>query len=211
MFTVQELVTHTEWALLEAENERSKITEPIIFIPGMSSSKCRHFLNNICFISGARYLELGPWEGSTSISALYQNPLESYTLIDDWSMGPDNAPQTLNTNFNNVLGYLPNIIEDNCFSIDPVSKGIIDIDIIFCDTGADEGEQYSTLSYYYPYMSTNFVYILNSITYPPSFAGIDSAIIDNNITVNSYWTVQTAISSTPSNPGTTLYVGVFSK
>ena len=70
MFTVQELIAVVEESILKSNNQESKITESILFLKGMSGSRCRHFLNNVCSSSGMNYLEIGAWEGSTSISAL---------------------------------------------------------------------------------------------------------------------------------------------
>jgi hypothetical protein len=215
MFTVQELIIHTSWSLSEAESERSKIIEPILFnngVSGMTNRKCRHFLNNLCSISGSRYLELGPWLGATSISALYHNSPEVYFLIDDWSIEfPDNASEILNTKFNTILGYSPNIIEDNCFSIDPASKGINNINIFFCDVGSAEDDQYSSISYYSEFMDNNFIYVLNNVSSSFTLDGINNAASDNNLTIEAQWTVPAAIGDNSPNPFYKLYAGVFSK
>ena len=52
---------------------RSKISEDVLAVPGMSSPKVRHLLNNLCDFEGCNYLEIGSWKGSTVIAAAFRN------------------------------------------------------------------------------------------------------------------------------------------
>jgi hypothetical protein len=211
MFTVQELIALTEDAIIKATNGESKITDEIRLTRGMSGTKCRRFLNNVCSLPGMNYLEIGSWEGSTSISALYQNPIQNYTIVDDWSAGPEDAPLMLSTNYVSLLGYQPNIIQENCFSFDPLDKNINNIDVFFNDIGNSESNQYYALSHYYPSLSTNFVYAINSLTYPPVLTGTNNAVIDNELIVNKYWLIPTSLDSDIVNVKGEMYIAVISK
>ena len=211
MFTVQELIALTEDAIIKATNGESKITDEIRLIKGMSGTKCRHFLNNVYSLPGMNYLEIGAWEGSTSISALYLNPYQNYTIIDDWSAGPSDAPQTLVNNYNSILGYYPNIIQRNCFAFDPLDRDINNVDVFFNDIGNTESNQYQALNHYYPAVSNNFVYIINSLEYPFNLSGTENAISDKGLLVNQYWLISTSLDSDIANSKSEMYIAVISK
>lgn len=80
-------------AIHGADEGKSNLNPEILAIDGMSSTKVRHFLNNICnlFID-QHYMEIGCYKGSTLISAGYQNGAK-LTGIDNWSEfgGPSHA------------------------------------------------------------------------------------------------------------------------
>ena len=81
--------THIEKCIAQAHATESRCTPGILQIDGMSGEMTRHLYNNICDIvkldgSPTSYLEVGAWKGSSTISALYQNPCHA-TVIDNWS------------------------------------------------------------------------------------------------------------------------------
>jgi hypothetical protein len=120
--------SHVKLAVENATNHVSKITKECgaLDIEGMSSSKVRHVLNNLCSLSDARYLEIGTWKGSTLLSALYNNHHVSATCIENFSdfNGPREVFQSNVKNFRNA-GSIPNFefIEKDCFSFDPSPIG----------------------------------------------------------------------------------------
>jgi len=69
----QALIEHVKKSIRNAYIGDSKLNNDILMLNGMSSSKVRHLLNNLCALPEASYLEIGVWQGSTFISALYQN------------------------------------------------------------------------------------------------------------------------------------------
>lgn len=213
MFTVQELIAVVEESILKSNNQESKITESILFLKGMSGSRCRHFLNNVCSSSGMNYLEIGAWEGSTSISALYLNPIQNYTVIDDWSAGPSDASLILSTNYVSLLGHQPNIIGEDCFSFDPLTRNINNIDVFFNDIGDTGYNQYQALTHYYDSMASNFIYIINTVHYPYLMTKTNEAITDKNLTKNQEWFVSISLDDPILEPNqiNKLYIAVLSK
>src|SRR5579864_9299188 len=81
----QTLISHVQKSIELAEKGISKLNLAILNIHGMSSPIIRHFLNNICSLTGANYLEIGCWKGSTLVAAGYHNPLQDIIAIDNWS------------------------------------------------------------------------------------------------------------------------------
>ena len=54
-------------------------------VPGLSSPRVRHFLNNLCSQEGAVYLEIGVYGGSTFCAAIQNNDMVAAYANDDWS------------------------------------------------------------------------------------------------------------------------------
>jgi hypothetical protein len=109
------LISHVQNCIALAEQETSQLTPEILAIPGMSSTKIRHFLNNLCSLPNTRYLEVGVWKGSTYISALYGNEEASNHAVgfDNWSEFGGPFPEFLT----NMQAFLPNY-EGKFFSVD---------------------------------------------------------------------------------------------
>ncbi len=54
-------------------------------VPGLSSPRVRHFLNNLCSQEGAVYLEVGVYGGSTFCAAIQNNDMVAAYANDNWS------------------------------------------------------------------------------------------------------------------------------
>jgi hypothetical protein len=207
----EQLIEHTRQAIINALNNQSKISDEVIAIHGMSSTKGRHMLNNICSLEGINYLEVGVWKGSTAISALYQNNIKNYTVIENWKICPKDVQQALFNNFNSILGHKPNIIQEDCFSFNPLERGIKDIDIYFYDGEHEEIDQYQALTHYYDSLADHFVFIVDDTNYPPALVGTIKAILDKNLKIEAHWTLQAIHNSDHDNFWNGMYVAVLSK
>lgn len=71
-------------ALELSDNGISKISEREREIFGLSSSRLRSLLNNLCSKADTAYLELGIYKGATLISALYGNPQLKAIGVDNY-------------------------------------------------------------------------------------------------------------------------------
>jgi len=91
MSSFLDLKQHVETSFENAENNKSKITDALLNMEGMSGKKTRHFYNNLLNKDDARYLEIGTWKGSSVCSAMYKNNA-TVVCIDNWSEfgGPKN-------------------------------------------------------------------------------------------------------------------------
>jgi len=74
-----------EAALELADVEQSKINEREREIFGLSSSRLRAFLNNICHKAGTQYVEVGVYRGATLLSAMYGNLSTKAIGIENYS------------------------------------------------------------------------------------------------------------------------------
>lgn len=71
-------------ALELADNGVSKLSEREREIYGLSSTRLRSLLNNLCSKEGTNYLELGVYKGATLISAMYGNPKLKAVGVDNY-------------------------------------------------------------------------------------------------------------------------------
>lgn len=176
---MQPIIQHIQTAITNANNCKSKLSEEILNIPGMSSRKVRHLLNNL-ITNNDRYLEIGTWMGSTLISALYKNNPQYYIAIDNWSEwdGPKND---FFNNCQKYLNYMPNFLEKNCFDLGEEKNNIKDITIYFYDGGHSETDQYRAITYYYECLADNFIILVDDYNSPPVPIGTQNAINDLKI------------------------------
>ena len=64
-------------ALEQADNERSKISERERELHGLSSTRLKCLINNLCAAEKTNYLEIGVYKGSTIISAVMGNDVKA--------------------------------------------------------------------------------------------------------------------------------------
>lgn len=161
---IDELKKHVYDSINKADNNISKLTEEILNMEGMSGKKTRHLYNNLCSIPGINYLEIGTWKGSSFISAMYQNNLNSI-VIDNWSeFGSGSIKSEFLNNFNeHCKDAKLNLIEKDCFQI--TNKDIYEvfenIDIYLYDGAHDFESQKKAITYYKDYFSKYVVIIVD--------------------------------------------------
>jgi hypothetical protein len=114
------LVEHVKKSIANAEVLKSHLKEAQLKIPGMSSEKVRHFLNQLCGLPDCTYLEVGSYKGSTLIGALYghQKTLLEATACDNWSEFEGPRSEFLENCDNFLSGYPLFIHECDSFNLD---------------------------------------------------------------------------------------------
>lgn len=174
-------------AILDSLDEKRQniLPQEILSMHGFSGLKYRKFINTLLSKEVVKnYLEVGVYTGSTSISALYGNlnRLRNYVLIDNFS--EFNGPkETFLSNWKKMISNDPNLIDADCFSFDPVKKGIIDIDVYLYDGEHSEQSQYRGLKHYCDSMASSFVYIVDDWRNAWIKAGTKTAICDLGLNV----------------------------
>jgi hypothetical protein len=141
---------------------KSNTTEgdEILNYKGMTGKKTRHLYNNLMEYPNAKYLEIGTWYGSSSISAVYKNKLEAL-FIDNWSQF--NGDKNI---FSDAIEkYLDNdskceLLESDCWKVntDKIRK---DFNIYLYDAGHTEEDHCKALTYYYDNLEDNFIFIVD--------------------------------------------------
>jgi hypothetical protein len=114
-------IGHIQQSIAKARLGISQLNSDILAIPGMSSPLVRHFLNNVCDLPNTSYLEIGCWQGSTLISALYGNKhnIIDAIAIDNWALHPERSIKKafLQHTTKYLQGYPYRFFEQDCFTI----------------------------------------------------------------------------------------------
>jgi hypothetical protein len=186
-------IDHIESSLKQADMYKSKITDEILKMQGMSGLKTRHFYNNLCSMNNARYLEIGTWKGSSICSAMCNNKM-TCVAIDNWSEFGGPKMEFLN-NFNKYKGNNDaNFIEKNCWDIDVKMLG--KFNIYMYDGNHDEDSHYKALNHYLPVLDQEFIYLVDDWNYKHIEEGTMKSISDNKLNI-----LYQKVILTPGNPG----------
>ncbi len=207
------LISHVENSILRAERNESKLSPAVISLPGMSSSKIRHFLNNICSMPGTSYLEIGVYKGSTFISALYRNEsrIQNAIAIDNWSEfeGPKLEFDANCMKF--LTGRNHKFYSADSFSLD---KGAIfskPVNVYFYDGNHSELSQELALTYYDDVLDDLFVLIVDDYNWEWVEAGTIKGLQKMNYEVLFSRHLPARFNQDTENWWNGLYVAVISK
>ncbi len=159
----QILIDRVIESLAKANRGESKLSEEVMALPGFSSSKIRHFLNNLCSYPKTKYFEIGCWKGSTLVAALFKNEslIEDAIAMDNWSElgGPKGeflsniqllAPQ-------NALRFF----EADCFAVNKRDIFNHPINIYFYDGAHTHKDQELAFTYYDDIFDDVFIAIVD--------------------------------------------------
>jgi hypothetical protein len=136
------------------------IGKEILNYQGMSGTKTRHLYNNLLEIENAKYLEIGTWYGSSSISAVYKNKVDAL-FIDNWSQFDGDR-----TIFQNAIEkYLTKdsqcqLLESDCWKVN-LNKIPKNFNIYLYDGGHTEEDHYQALNYYYDNLDDVFIFLVD--------------------------------------------------
>jgi predicted O-methyltransferase YrrM len=153
-----EIVRHVSDSLNLAEIRGSKINSEIEKYTGYTGTFTRHFYNLICSIPDTKYLEIGTWYGSSSISALYKNKINA-TFIDNWSEFNGNKQILVSAleKYKGVSSY--SLIESDCWKVDVDSLGMYDVYLY--DGAHTYADQYKAIKYYYSKLKKNCIVMID--------------------------------------------------
>jgi hypothetical protein len=167
---IMDIIKHVYNSIINARKGLSKINrntekgKEILKYEGYSGTCTRHLYNNICSYSGfdkVRYLEIGCWYGSSSISAIYKNECDAM-FIDNWSQfnGDSNIFKNAINKYTSKPCYL---IENDCWKVDldNLRKFINLFNIYLYDGGHDAKEHYNALKYYYDVLEDVFIFLVD--------------------------------------------------
>lgn len=159
---LETLKAHVHESIDKANRNISRLNDEILNMEGMTGKRTRHLYNNICSIAGLNYLEIGTWKGSSFISALYQNKLNSI-VVDNWSEFGSVKSEFID----NFKKHCPetdlNLIEKDCFEVtkDEIGKVFDSIDIYLYDGAHDFESQKKAITYYKEFFSRYVVIIID--------------------------------------------------
>lgn len=155
------LTEHIQQSIVKAIGDKSKLNSEILLLKGMSSPRNRHLLNNILNTPNVNYLEIGVHKGSTFISALYQNKVNSAYAIDNWSEFNDDNPKICflkNCDDYNIINFA--FLESDSFKLNLCSIKH-KINIYFYDGEHSAESTCKALTYYYDILDEEFIFIVD--------------------------------------------------
>ena len=178
------LIEHVKNSIQNAENGHSKLTSDILALRGLSTARVRHFLNNLCTLPNASYLEIGVWRGSTFISALYQNTqnLSHAVAVDNWSDQFFSQYEGVDARIDfiaNTSQYLPQnsfvLYDQNSFTIEVKNISNRPIDIYFYDGNHSEEAQRRAFTYFNDAFADTFIAVVDDWNYKTVQVGTQKA------------------------------------
>jgi hypothetical protein len=180
------LIKHVKDSVEKAEKGMSNIkanTEHGDFIlnyQGYTGTTTRHFYNNICNRDQVRYLEIGTWSGSSSISAVYKNNIHAL-FIDNWSQfnGSANVFTRVIKRFSGDSKCF--LLESDCWEVD--KRYIGKFNVYLYDGAHDEVDHFKALDYYLESMEDTFIYIVDDWNWQEVRDGTMRAIRENGLVV----------------------------
>lgn len=209
----QNLISHVQKSIENANNGCSKLTPDILRVEGYSSPKVRHFLNNICSLPHTRYLEIGTWKGSTFISALYGNvqTIEGAVGIDNWTLfgGPSNEFRANCERFltNNVYSFY----DYDCFAIDTAKLFKQPVSVYFYDGEHYTIDQEKAFTYYDSLFDDVFIAIVDDWNWPMVQDGTRTAFKKLNYNILYEIALPASYAGDLNNWWNGLYVAVIQK
>ena len=171
-------IKHITQSIVNAIDEKSKLDDSVFSVQGMSSIKNKHLLNNLLNKEGVNYLEIGVHQGSTFISALYGNEVNSAYAIDDWTQFTEYNPRVRfmeNCLSKGITNF--KLLEGDCFGID---KSLIKdkINVYFYDGHHSDVNTAKSLTYFYDILCDEFIFIVDDINWGCVLEGIEKGIRD---------------------------------
>lgn len=150
-------VERVEQAIGIAQADSARLSNGVFKLPGCSGRKIQTVLNELCYYSDTRYLEIGLADGKTFCSALYDNkPEVAFGIEKDAGKVYGSIANNLKQH---VMYYSPTVIAADCWGID--KSQFTDINVYFYDAGHSESDQRKAITEYIGCMAKQFVFLVD--------------------------------------------------
>jgi hypothetical protein len=153
-----DLVMHATESVLLADRCQSTLPGEILGVPGYSSPRVRHLLNNLCRFPACRYLEVGSWQGATILSASYRNP-GGFLAIDNFSEFGGPREEFLANRGRWRADCRFEHLDADCWTVAPRQVG--PVNVYFYDGGHAEEDQYRAFSHFEPAFTDPFIAVVD--------------------------------------------------
>jgi len=162
------LLDHLAESIEKAKAGISKINEDefILQLPGMSSPRVRHLLNQLCSLPATNYLEIGLWRGATFVSALFENEKSVHSAIgiDNWCRWAGALGSEQHCRYNCSL-FIPQKIyqihTEDSFSIQKETLFKKPINVYFYDGTHTEEAQEMAFTFYNEILDDLFIAVID--------------------------------------------------
>ena len=189
---VMRLIHHICHSVINARNGTSKIDinttegKEILEYEGYTGTRTRHFYNNICNsdkVNNIKYLEIGTWNGSSSMSAVYKNKITGL-FIDNWCQfgGDPNIFRENMEKFGKDAEVF--LLESDCWKVDLNELNEVGpFNIYLFDGDHSELDHFKALDYYYSILEDMFIFMVDDWNWPNVRDGTMRAIDKLNLHV----------------------------
>lgn len=177
---MENLKSHIEKSIANAMIEKSKLNPETFEVPGFTSPKIRHLLNNLGEFPDLKYLEVGVHKGATFVASNYKNKMKSSTAVDNWSefcQDGESKREFIKYTEKLLIPQSYNFIEKDCFElkqIDIPNK----INFYLYDGCHTYEAQYKSLSYFYEFLDDTFIFLVDDWNWADSQNATRKAIED---------------------------------
>ena len=186
-------VNHVIESLDKSAKAISKFDEKNYNVEGLSSNRVRHFLNNLCSIKDAKYLELGAYAGSTFIAATMNNQVTAF-CVDNYQT--EIAPARLDISWSgyskpkyklmenikkyNISGKL---LDTKIENLQPFDLSFVKPNIVFYDGSHDYFDQMKCLKYLLPMFDETFILVVDDANFDGVVKSVKDFISTTNINI----------------------------
>lgn len=173
---------------------RTKLTNVLLSIKGMSSMENRILLNELVDENSC-YLEIGVDRGTTFISALYKNNAKYAVGIDHYG-GPLFADDIKNK-FIQMAEFFDlyeskdfHLIHNDCFRLNDQDVSVLSkhkFNIFFYDGAQTIESCAKLLNYYYEFLDDTFIFIVDDWSKQIVVDGIKKSLVSSNMKIVKEW------------------------
>jgi hypothetical protein len=191
-------VLRAQKAVEDALLHQSNFVEEGYDVPGLSSNKVRHLLNNLCkSLDGESvvYADLGCYVGSTLWAAMMGNDVKAYAIDnfsqeniaparDDIPWEPIDDPiATFQENGKKYMGTNAVLFKDqDIFTINELNAKYPP-EVIFYDADHDPQATYQNLTQFYQFATDPFTLVVDDCNFDGVMAAVDKLCKDRNFAV----------------------------
>jgi SAM-dependent methyltransferase len=176
----EEWVQHITSAIAAAECHRSKLDEEALSVEGYCGALTRHFYNNLCNFEGCGFLEIGSWNGASTVAAMAGNEIE-LTCIDNFTLFRGNQA-IFRANVERFMGDNKlTLLAEDCFEVDTSSMG--PFDVYLYDGGHTYQSHYRAIERYISTLAPLAVLIVDDWNWERVRNGTQDALRDLGVPV----------------------------
>jgi len=187
--TKHRYITQINKALSNSDKGISKLSTNTLMIPGLTSHKVKHFINNLVDMVDIRYLEIGTFQGAIFTAAIEGNNIIA-TGIDNFKSSTI-SPMVDKNKWGADKGDTETILKNNIFRVNPgvetniINKNVEDItredlplnyNVLFYDGDHSTESHHDTLVKLWPYLEQTFVLIVDDWNWEGAHKGTKIAL-----------------------------------
>jgi len=173
-------------AISEANLFRSKLSPEALQVPGFTSLKIRHLMNNLGAIS-SNYLDCGSHKGGTYCSTVFNNTnLQNAICIDDFREFNGDSPMI--ELLSNAGKFKPESVKMKLIQKDVWAVTEKDlpagIDLYLYDSDHSLESQYKSVSYFLKSMADEFIFVVDDYSvWPQVKEGTEKGLKDSGLEI----------------------------